>query len=228
MKKQMSNPGIERLKKIYSLYDEAMDHMEGVCQKKCSSCCTCNVTLTTLEAEFLIEALTQREKKELQARINHCFPQKRYIPKMTTNRFARLCVEGKEVPEEENDPSWGKCPLLADDLCVLYEVRPFGCRALMSQVHCSEKGYAQVPPIVLTFNTLFSQVIEHVDENGFFGNLSDMLTLFLSDNTFMRFSDPAGIPDDGRFVFNEKIPVLMIPLEHRERVKSFWKKLSSL
>ncbi len=228
MKNQRVNPGIERLKKIYSLYDEAIDHMEGVCQKECSSCCTCNVTLTSLEADFLIDALTRQEKKALQDRINHYFPEKRYIPKITTNRFARLCMEDKEIPEEENDPSWGKCPLLENDLCSVYEVRPFGCRALMSQVYCSEKGYAQVPPIVLTLNNLFLQAIEHVDENGFSGNLSDLLTLVLSDNEFVNFSDPSGIPYDGRFVSNEKIPVLMIPPEHRERVRPILEKLSVL
>ncbi|WP_051012276.1 hypothetical protein [Desulfobacula toluolica] len=225
MKNQRGNPGIERLKKIYSLYDDAIDHMEGVCQKKCSSCCTCNVTLTSLEADFLFGALTLLEKKALQDRINRHFPEKRYIPKMTTNSFARLCMEGKEIPEEENDPSWGKCPLLVNDLCSIYEVRPFGCRALMSRVHCSEKGYAQVPPIVLTLNNLFLQAIEHMDENGFSGNLSDMLTQLLPDNTSVNFSDPAKIHDNGRFVFNEKIPVLMIPPEHRENVRPVWEKL---
>lgn len=228
MKNQRGNPAVEQLKKIYALYDDAIDHTEVVCRKKCSSCCTCNVTLTSLEAECLVAALPRQEKKTLQARIDRCFPEKRYIPKMTTNRFARLCMEGKEVPEEENDPSWGKCPLLADDLCTVYEVRPFGCRALISRVHCDKKGYAQVPPLVLTFNTLFSQIIEQMDAGGVSGNLSDMLPLFLSDNTFMECPDHAGMPDDSRVVSNEKIPVLMIPPGHREQVRPVLEKLSSL
>ncbi|MCD4722580.1 MAG: hypothetical protein K8S13_22390 [Desulfobacula sp.] len=228
MKKQWVESQIDLLKRMVALYDKAVEHIEVKCQQKCSSCCTCNVTLTSLEAGFLIADLTQEEKKDLKTRIKQNFPQKRYIPKMTANMFARMCVEDKDIPEEENDPSWGKCPLLVDDMCSIYDVRPFGCRALMSQVHCREKGYARIPPIVLTINNLFLQYIEHLDQKGFFGNLSDMLTLFLSDNTIQSFSDPSKITNDGRFLFNEKIAVLMIPPEHREKLRPLLMKLSDL
>lgn len=178
--------------------------------------------------DYLLHVVAPEEKKDLKTRIKQNFPQKRYIPKMTANMFARMCVEDKDIPEEENDPSWGKCPLLVDDMCSIYDVRPFGCRALMSQVHCREKGYARIPPIVLTINNLFLQYIEHLDQKGFFGNLSDMLTLFLSDNTIQSFSDPSKITNDGRFLFNEKIAVLMIPPEHREKLRPLLMKLSDL
>jgi len=228
MKSPRLDHNIELLKKVYSLYDEAIGHIDLACRKKCSSCCTCNVTMTSLEACFLIASLTQQEKRNLQTRIKQHFPQQRYIPKMTTNMFARMCKERKEIPEEGNDPSWGKCPLLVNDLCILYDARPFGCRALISQAHCRKKGYAQVPPIVLSLNNLFLQAIEHMDQGGFSGNLSDMLTLFLADSVLENFPDPLKITDDERFLLNEKIGVLMIPPEHREKVRALLEKLSLL
>ncbi|MBU2454266.1 MAG: hypothetical protein KJ668_13240, partial [Proteobacteria bacterium] len=109
MKNQCLEPAVVLIKKIYALYDTAIKHFDGVCEKKCSSCCTCNVTLTSLEAGFLIAALTQQEKEKLLTRLKQYFPQKRYIPKMTSNMFARLCMEDGDVPDEHNDPSWGEC-----------------------------------------------------------------------------------------------------------------------
>ena len=228
MKNQWGAPETDQLKQMYALYDKAVEHIDVVCRKKCSSCCTCNVTLTSLEADLLIAGLAPQEKKDLKTRIKRHFPPKRFIPKMTTNMFARMCMENKDIPEEENDPSWGQCPMLVDDMCGIYDARPFGCRALLSQVHCAESGYARVPPIVLTINNLFLQYIEHLDQNGFSANLSDMLTLFLSDNSLDDFSDPSLIANDNRFLFNEKIAVLMIPPEHREKVGPLMEKFTAL
>jgi Fe-S-cluster containining protein len=211
MKKKWGPTRMALLERVYSLYRHALDPFESECRQKCSVCCTCNVTLTSLEAGFIIAALTPQQKKDIQTRIEYHFPPKRYQPDMTTNRFARFCCEGKDIPEEENDPSWGNCPLLVDNLCSIYDVRPFGCRALMSTVPCGENGYARVPPIVLTINNLFLQYIEHLDQEGFSGNLSDMLPFFLSDVVRM--------PGGRGFAANEKIAILMVPPEHRERIR---------
>ncbi len=228
MKNKGLEPNIDLLKKIYRFFYEAIEHIDVECQKKCSSCCTCNVTMTSLEAGFLINSLTPQEKKKLNTRLEQHSPKKRYIPKMTTNMFARLCRQGNEIPDEENDPAWGQCPMLVDKLCSIYDARPFGCRALLSQVHCRGKGYAQIPPFVLTINTLFLQTIEHLDQKGFTGNLSDMLALFLSDSAFAGFTDRFRIADDARFILNEKISILMVPPEHLEKVRPLLEKLSCL
>lgn len=225
------SPDTDRLKKIYSLYHETIYEadMDPVCREKCASCCTCNVTLTRLETEFIVNSLSFQGKKDLENRIQQKFPERRYIPKMTTNGFARLCMENKDIPKEENDPAFGTCPLLEDDLCSIYESRPFGCRALTSEILCGQEGYARVPPLVLTFNTLFLQVIEHLDQNGFSGNLSDMLPAVLSETALTdmihRFDD-AG--NKRLFVHNEKIPVLMVPPEHQKMLKPLTGKLFNL
>ena len=231
MNRHRKQPALELLKKTYNLYHETVSGLdaEPVCREKCSSCCTCNVTLTSLEAGFLINSLGEEKKKALQNRIEQKFPDKRYIPKMTTNGFARLCMEERDIPEEQNDPAFGVCPLLEDDLCTVYEARPFGCRALLSEIHCSKGGFARVPPLVLTLNTLFLQAIEHLDQNGFSGNLSDMAAFFLSGGSFAGKSDR--LPDtggEGLFVHNEKIPAFMVPPKHQRRLKALMEELTGL
>jgi Fe-S-cluster containining protein len=224
-------PALELLKKTYALYHEALSGLdaEPVCREKCSSCCTCNATLTSLEAGFLMDSLGDEEKKDLEDRIRRKFSEKRYIPRMTTNGFARMCMEEREIPEEENDPAFGVCPLLEDELCMVYEARPFGCRALLSETHCGREGFARVPPLVLTLNTLFLQAIEHLDQNGFSGNLSDMVMFFLSGKSL---DGKAGsrheAGGEGLFVCNEKIPAFMVPPKHQRRLKDVMEELRGL
>ncbi len=220
---------IDRLNKIYLLYDQIMDSATVTCGPTCARCCTCNVTLTSLEARFMTATLPATLRKTLHTSVTQSFPAKRYIPQMTTNQFARLCMEGKDIPDEENDPSWGKCPLLENDLCIIYDVRPFGCRAMMSETDCRDTGCAQMPSWALTVNNVFLQAIEHLDQNGYSGNLSDMLQTTLSGNDLthqdMQNHDPK---NDALFVKNEPIKCLMIPPEHRERMDPIVKNLSDL
>jgi len=231
MDRHREQPALERLKKTYDLYHEALSGLEAepVCREKCTACCTCNVTLTSLEAGLLMDSLGMEEKKGLGDRIRQRFPEKRYIPRMTTNGFARLCMEDREIPEEENDPAFGACPLLEDDLCMVYEARPFGCRALLSETRCGREGFARVPPLVLTLNTLFLQAIEHLDQNGFSGNLSDMALFFLSGKSLDgKAGNPRETGGEGLFVPNEKIPALMVPPKHQRRLRDLTEKLKGL
>ena len=211
------------LRKIYQLYETALaDTLADtrVCRKGCADCCTCNVIVTSLEIRFLLQSLDPGGLAELKQRRDKNFPQKRYIPKMTTNQFAGLCVSGQNIPEEDNNPDWGKCPLLEADCCTIYEARPFGCRSMMSQVYCRETGYAQVPPLALTITNIFLQYIEHVDHRGFSGNLSDMLALSLENLT--RFEKNQDC------IKNMKMPVLLVPPEHRFAVAPLLTQLAAL
>jgi Fe-S-cluster containining protein len=220
---------IDRLNKIYLLYDQIMDSATVTCGPGCACCCTCNVTLTSLEARFMTITLPATLRKTLHTAVTQSFPAKRYIPQMTTNQFARLCMEGKDIPDEENDPSWGKCPLLENDLCTVYDVRPFGCRAMVSETDCRDTGCAQMPSWALTVNNVFLQAIEHLDQNGYSGNLSDMLQTTLSGNDLthqdMQNHD---LKNDALFVKNKPIKCLMIPPEHRDQMTPIVKKLSDL
>jgi len=220
---------IDRLNDIYELYDRIIGSTARACGPGCAGCCTCNVILTGLEARMITDRLPSPRREILHAAITHGFPAKRYIPKMSTNRFASLCRENADLPEEENDPAWGTCPLLENDLCTIYDVRPFGCRAMVSETHCRKTGSAQMPAWVLTVNNVFLQAIEHLDQNGHSGNLSDMLLLTLSENAVTGQEHQNHDPKNkGLFVKNEPINCLMIPPEHRAQLAPIVKNLSHL
>ncbi len=231
MVKPSGNEKLDVLKRIYALFESTMAPFDNACQKKCAACCTCNVTMTRLEAQLMLDTLSAKEIDQLSERIVGNLPQKRYQPELTTNIFARYVIQNKDIPEEDNDPSWGKCPLVIENECSIYDVRPFGCRALMSQVSCQENGYAQMPPLVLTINNIFQQAIEHLDHEGIFGNLCDVLYhCLLSENSGPRGARQSGLSlSAGQpLLKNEKITVLMVPGEHRKRVEKLVQELSGL
>ena len=228
MRQTSGKPVIDRLNHIYQLYDRLMGSTALACGPGCAGCCTCNVTLTSLEARWMIDVLPPARQESLRKAISLRFPAKRYLPKTSTNRFARLCMEDAALPEEENDPAWGKCPLLENDLCTVYNVRPFGCRAMVSKTDCRDTGSAQMPAWVLTVNNLFLQAIEHLDQNGCSGNLSDMLLALTGSETTHQGMHNHGLKDEKLFVKNEPIPCLMIPPEHREQMAPIVRNLSDL
>ena len=229
---------LDRLEKIYELYARVMEERgcseRAACAEGCASCCTCNVTLTSLEAAFLADRLDQPGRERAAGNLAARFPEKRYTPLLTTNGFAQACMSGKEVPEEENDPSWGECPLLEDGLCTVYPYRPFGCRAMVSETLCSKAGYARMPPRVLTLNNIFLQSIEHMDIGGVTGNLSDLLPLFLDlkkldkDDSDRKKKLPEKLKTQGKILRNSKIPVLMVPPEHREMAGPVIRQITAL
>ena len=196
-----------------------------VCEKGCSACCTCNVTLTSLEYAFMVKGMGEQEKKRLGERALKCRAGKRFQPGYTINKMAALCLDGQEPQEEENDPAWGTCPLLREDMCTIYETRPLACRMLLSQVQCRQLGYAQMPPLVLTLNNLFMQVVEHLDAQGISGNLTDMILWYLhKDDGGSGYISPLS----AHLINNSRVPVFMIPPEHREQLGSLMAKLSSI
>jgi Fe-S-cluster containining protein len=225
MKKRESASKIAQLKSVYTIFEEVMKDYQVVCKEKCASCCTCNVTMTSLEADLILYDLNNQQLKKVEKTLVNQFPEKRYTPKITTNQFARLCIEGKEIPEEKNDPSWGKCPLLEDDLCTIYEVRPFGCRALISEIDCKKNQIAQIPPIALTINNVFLQAIEHMDKNGYFGNLTDILGQNLQKGSIPSASEVSTLLFNDQFLLNEKITSWMVPPEHLDWAKLIFERL---
>ena len=199
---------LDQLRQLYDLYDAFMAEADIVCHKGCATCCTCNVTITSLELDYIKATLGPGKAGFLMERVGKNLAKKRFQPKTTINGFARLCMEGKDIPEEENDPAWGECPLLLNNTCTIYPVRPFGCRSLVSQEDCSRLGVATLPPLVLTVNNLFMQYIEQMDRNGISGNLSDMIIA----------ASPLSLSTGIVTINNQAVRVLMVPPEHRERV----------
>lgn len=219
---------ITRLHRVYSLFENVIKEYTFLCREKCAACCTCNVTMTGLEAKLILRGLDDSDRKSLRERILTGFPQKRFIPKISTNQLARLCVQGEPVPEETNDPHWGSCPLLINNLCTIYAVRPFGCRALMSETDCRKNREAQLPAVLLTICNLFLQFIEHLDEKGVSGNLSDILSWSLAgDNSDKRVLESPAVKNT-HLPTNEPVTAWMIPPEHRRIIEPIFMELQRI
>jgi hypothetical protein len=152
----------------------------------------------------------------------------RFKPKITINKIADLFRKGDEPPEEGNKHLDKSCPVLKDNLCPIYEVRPFGCRCFMSKHDCSKAGYAEVDSFVMTLNTLFMQFVEQIDFMDFSGNFADVLLLMASNENRDNYKKNTLKHPGTDFVSNLEIKVLMIPPEHREKVKPILDVLFSL
>ena len=73
--------------------------------------------------------------------------------------------------------------MLTNNLCSVYPVRPFACRCFFSKEDCAENECATIDDFVLAVNNIFLQVIEHVDQDRFTGNLTDILLFLESEQT---------------------------------------------
>ena len=206
------------LNRIYGIYDDFAGTLDVACKKYCSQCCTNHVTMTSLEGYLIAENLLQNEPSDLLERVKTGITKKRFQPQTTTNRIAELCIKGKNLPEEDYSRHNESCPLLKNDECPIYPVRPFGCRCLVSKHDCRQKGYAAVDSFVLTVNNLFLQFIEHVDANGFSGNLIDVLIFMASSRNRHSYTMNNWKPSTAGLIHNLPIKVLMIPPEHRIQI----------
>jgi hypothetical protein len=219
----------DQLKGIYAIYDEFTAGTPRACRKHCASCCTCNVTGTTLEAWLIHDHLRRSGAADLPgfyAKLSRLAPPRRFRPRVTINGMAALCMQGRDLPEELNDPGAGGCPLIEDDVCPIYEVRPFGCRAMLSTAICSPGAEACMPSLVLTVNNIVMQWIEALDQSGASGNLTDLL-LFFSDPVRSRaYENRQAHPWPRTLLPNQPMPVLMIPPEHRSTVQPLLRSLA--
>jgi hypothetical protein len=210
------------LDQLYRLYDQYITSIDTACRLACSDCCTCNVTVTTLEARRMIDELPAGHRARLKELIGARMNAPRFIPQATVNQIADLCVSGNEPPEEVINPSWGSCPLLTDRICTIYNARSFGCRCLVSAIPCAQTGAAEMSEFTTTVNTLFLQVIEHIDQDGFSGNLSDVLTYILTPETRFIQSNPPHL------ISNSPLMTLLIPPEHQEKIKPILNQIRAL
>jgi Fe-S-cluster containining protein len=222
------NAKLAVLDQIYRVYDEFAANLHIACKKYCAGCCTRNVTMTTLEGYFIATHMISYGKSSLFENIERAIPKRRFQPKTTTNRLADLCMKGEDPPVEGNERLNGSCPLMKNNLCPIYQVRPFGCRCFVSKHDCRDKGYAEVDPFILSVNNLFLQFVEHVDSQGFSGNLIDVLKFMASKKNRHNYKmNTLENPDTG-LILNLKITVLMIPPEHRVKIKPILSALQNI
>jgi Fe-S-cluster containining protein len=217
----------ERLKSIYAVYDEFTAGIDRACRKHCASCCTCNVTGTTLEGWLICNRLASAttDHAAFLEKLSETGFAGRFQPRVTINDMVALCMQGKDLPDERNDPAAGNCPLIEGDTCSIYAMRPFGCRAMLSTVDCTGRQEAHMPPLILSTNNIVMQYIETLDRPGASGNLIDIL-LFLSDPVQRRAYENRQCPQWPQPLQpNRSFPALMIPPEHRTALQPLLKAL---
>ena len=215
------------IRQIKSIYDDFANTLSVACENKCAACCTRNVILTSLEGYEIIQYLESNHQYALLDKLRKDADKKRFQPEVTTNGLAELCMRGEDPPDEESDAAWGQCPLLIDDLCSIYESRPFECRSFISENDCRQAGSADMDPYVITVNNVLRQFIEHVDQPGISGNLTDML-LFLSSEGQLESYQKNELNANESLLANLPLQMLLIPPEYQTKVQPIIKSIQDI
>jgi hypothetical protein len=176
----------------------------------------------------LVHSREPDQLEHLQQCLEPAFEKRVFRPLLTTNRIAELCRQGREIPEEAFGDPAEICPLLEENACPVYSLRPFGCRCLVSRVPCRESGTAEMPDFVLTVNTVFLQMIEHLDATGCTGNLADVLLCLLSAENRHAYEEGRLSCNATGLIGNHPLTVLMVPPEHRNRLQPILGALAKL
>jgi Fe-S-cluster containining protein len=175
---------------IYDIFDKwssAASDLRPSCHKGCSACCTQNVTITALEAEDILRYIIAEKKVDW-------FAQKLQIktpltsPKLTTNDFAQACLNGQDV-DPQPQISLTACPFLEENICRIYPARPFSCRLFVSSSECTPSQPALVPDWYVEGSTAISQLIEHLGQKEYWGNMLDVLPALLDIREFHEISE---------------------------------------
>lgn len=216
------------LEDLYRLYDDTVAAEAVACQKGCAHCCTRNVTATTLEGYRLVDRLPAETLNGLFGRLSNSAGQARFRPLVTINAMAEMTARGEDPPEEVCDPAWTPCPLLEGDLCTVYGLRAFSCRCMVSAAVCAGGGYADMSDFFITVNTVFQQVVEHLDVPGITGNLLDILAMFEEVENRSLYRTGMLQPAATGLPVNRHLKMLMIPPEHRERLQPVMAQMQQL
>lgn len=186
----------EVLLKIYEAFEEWVDE-DLVCKKGCATCCTQNVLITAVEGELIHRFIREQGKQKWFASKFQKKSQTRR-PEITTNGFAASCLDGKDI-EPDSYGNSEPCPFLEQECCTIYEVRPFSCRCFASTVVCRPDVPALIGETYLSASTAVMQIIEHLGQGEFLGNMLDVLLALcdLPENRKCFELLPASMSDQG-------------------------------
>lgn len=219
---------LDALNRAYSIYDAYSAELDLACKAKCAHCCTTNVTITTLEGYKIVDDLIALGKQSIIEKLKGIQAIPRFQPLLTTNRLAELCAADAKIPQEETAGERHDCSVLDDSLCTIYDLRPFGCRCFVSRQNCGETGYADIDDFTASVNTVFLQVIEHLDAEGCSGNLIDVLQFMASEDMRQVYAQGGLDCEENELIVNWELKVLMIPPEHRERIEPILQQLREI
>jgi len=163
----------EILKTIYDIFTAWSKDFDVACHRGCSICCTQNVTMTAVEGELILRHIRKKKQEHRFAeKLQSATPENR--PKITTNDFAQACIQ-KKTSDFEIPVSHKKCIFLKNNLCTIYPVRPFACRMMLSRHQCVEGDAASLSDDYLAAATAIMQIIEHLGQKEYWGNMLDIL-----------------------------------------------------
>ena len=216
------------LDRLYAIYDDYVGGLELACQKNCAHCCTGNVVLTTLEGYKIVDHFETEGINNWKQVIHLASGKKRFRPKTTTNKIAELCMQNRQLPEEDIPVTGEACPFVKKDQCPLYAVRPFGCRCMVSSRNCHDTGMAEMDGVVISLNTVFLQIIENFDWQGCSGNLTDVLQCLAIEDNKRAYRSASLMCLNGSLIPNRKMKALMVPPEHREQIEPILHTLRSI
>jgi Fe-S-cluster containining protein len=177
------------LQSIYTSFENWTKQSQDTyaCCKGCSTCCSQNVTITALEGEDILRYILREDMvDQFATALLQAGELSR--PKFTTNDFAKACLDGSDV-DPEIVTNEGACPFLQDNICSIYPVRPFSCRLFVSTVTCSPGNPAQVSDEHLEASTAVTQLIEHLGQKEYWGNMLDVLLALLDIGEFREIAN---------------------------------------
>jgi Fe-S-cluster containining protein len=173
---------------IYDAFERWSAIVPWVCSKGCSTCCTSNVMITALEGERIL-GFIQRERLEqwFVDRLPISGPATPSL--MTTNEYAEACLQGVETDEPDNCENSAPCPFLEKNCCGIYPVRPFGCRCFASERPCTSAATAILPGYYIAASTASMQIIEHLGQDEYWGNMLDVLPALCDISIYKNIAD---------------------------------------
>ena len=183
----------EILETIFSLFATWVKDMPVACTKGCSTCCTLNVSISWLEGVRIHRFIKANCMEEwLACQLDRTSPVNQ--PQMTANTFAATLLAGRDIPLQPVKFT-GTCPFLEDNLCCIYEVRPFGCVGFASQTPCSPGQPARVPASYMTATTAINQILEHLSRDRPWGNMISILLLLAENPAFRQVAEILNTPE---------------------------------
>lgn len=216
------------LENILSVYRTHTADLQIACSKSCAHCCTTDVTMSTLEGYQFWRGLDSDERSGLAAQLEGSKNTARFRPVITINQLADICAAGEDPPEEEKAGQTTPCPLLDDDLCTVYRLRPFHCRCMVSRQVCQPSGYAEMDDFTMTLNSVFLQVIEHLDTPGCTGNLLDVMSLMFSSAGRKDYESSRCDCRATGLIPNRSLTKLMVPPEYQNRIAPVLSELQAI
>ena len=115
---------------------------------------------------------------------------------------------------------------MINDECPIYMVRPFNCRCMVSKTNCIDK--AEMDPFVLTVNNVFLQYIEHIDQQGFSGNFTDVLLFMESEDNRKSYGMKDLTNTGEELIKNLPMALLLVPPEHKNKIKPIINSLQTI